>query len=141
MKHFNQYIVTKRIKKKTICGEINLPFGTVCFAKGGAICCDQGMICSVTSQDAYDYFTQNDDGKAEKRRKLIEAIFKSLDPSKQDEESYNSKWDKIWKDEICLKHKREDYEDHWLWSYDFYNAEIDALEHIAQLVEAKIAEP
>ena len=36
MKYFNQYIVTKRIKKKkTLCGDLNLPFGTSCFAKDG----------------------------------------------------------------------------------------------------------
>ena len=37
MKYFNQYVVTKRIKKKTLCGDLNLPFGTSCFAKDGVI--------------------------------------------------------------------------------------------------------
>lgn len=137
MKYFNQYVVTKRIKKKVICGDINLPFGTKCFGKDGAIYCDSGVICSVTSQDAFDFFTQDDDGYATLRRKLIESIFDSLNRSKQSVESYNEKWDKVWNDSICLKYKREDYDDHWLWNYDFYNADIDVLQHIAKLVCAK----
>lgn len=137
MKYFNQYVVTKRIKKKTLCGDLNLPFGTSCFAKDGVIYCDKGMICDVTSQDAYDFFTQNDDGFAELRRKLIDSIFDALNRSKQSIESYNEKWDKVWNDSTCLKYKREEYDDHWLWNYDFYNAEIDVLQHIVKLVDAK----
>ena len=137
MKYFNQYIVTKRIKKKVICGDINLPFGTVCFGKDKAICCDKGVICGVASQNAFDYFTQNDDGCAVLRRKLIDSIFDALNRSKQGVESYNEKWDKVWNDSICLKYKREEYDDHWLWNFDFYNAEIDVLQYIAKLVDVK----
>ena len=82
-------------------------------------------------------FTQNDDGFAELRRKLIDSIFDALNRSKQSIESYNTKWDKVWNDSTCLKYKREEYDDHWLWNYDFYNAEIDVLQHIAKLVDAK----
>lgn len=139
MKYFSQYIVTKRIKKKVICGNINLPVGTVCFGKDGAICCDKGVICSMASQDAFDYFTQNDDGFAVLRRKLIDSIFDALNRSKQGIESYNEKWDKVWNDSTCLKYKREEYDDHWLWSFDFYNAKIDILQYIAKLVDTKEA--
>ncbi len=139
MNYFNQYIVTKRIKKKTICGEVNLPFGTPCFAKDGVIYCDKGMLCGVTSQDAYDYFTRNDDGQAQQRRRLIDSILDAMRRDKQSVEAYNAKWGKVWSDPVCLKYKREEYEDHWLWNYDFYNAEIADLQHIAKLVEAKEA--
>lgn len=137
MKFYNQYIVTKRYKKRAFCGELNLPFGTKCFVKDKAICCDKGVICYVASQDAFDFFTQNDDGCAELRRNLINSIFDSLMRSNQSIESYNMKWDKIWNDSTCLRYKREEYDDDWLWNYDFYNADIDALRHIANLVDAK----
>ena len=134
MKYYNQYVVTKRFKKKSICGNLNLPFRTKCFTKDGAIYCEKGIICGVASQDAFDFFTQNDDGCAELRRKLINSIFNALNHSKQSIESYNERWDKVWNDTTCLKYKREDYEDHWLWNYDFYNAEIDDLKYIEKLV-------
>lgn len=137
MKFFNRYIVTKRFKGKAICGDLNLPFGTECFAKNEAICCDKGVICSVNSQNAYDYFTWNGDGCGEKRRKIIDSIFHTLDRSKQSKESYDTKWEKVWNDRTCLKYKREDYDDYWLWNHDFYHAEIDTLRYIAKLVGAK----
>lgn len=137
MRNYDEYIVTKRFKQKAVCGDLNLPFGTVCFAKNGVIYCDQGAICAVTSQNAQDYFTQNDDGCAVQRRKLIDSIFTALNRSKQDLASYNQKWDKVWNDETCLKYKREEYEDHFLWNTEFYHAEISVLTYIAKLVDAK----
>ena len=71
------------------------------------------------------------------RRQLIDGIFNALNRSKQSIESYNERWDKVWNDVTCLKYKREEYDDHWLWNYDFYNAEIDMLRYIAKLVDAK----
>lgn len=137
MKIYNQYIVTKRFKELGFCGSLNLPFGTKCFTSDQAICCDKGIICAVTSQNAFDYFTQNDDGRGIKRRKLIQSIFDALSRTKQDLDSYNRKWDKVWNNSICLKYKQKEYEDHWLWNYDFYNAEIIDLQYIAKLVNAK----
>ena len=137
MKFFNRYIVTKRFKGKAICGDLNLPFGTKCFTSGEAICCDKGVICGVKSQNAYDYFTWNGDGYGENRRKLIDSIFYALDRSKQSKESYDAKWDKVWNDKTCLKYKRDDYDDYWLWNHDFYHAEIEVLQYIAKLVGAK----
>lgn len=137
MKYYNEYLVTKRFKKKTICGDVNLPYGTVCTAMNGAISCDKGVMCSVASQDAFDYLTQNDDGFAVLRRKFIDSIFDALNRQKQDLNSYNEKWGKVWNDRICLKYKQEEHEDHWLWNYDFYNAEIVDLQYIAKLVNAK----
>lgn len=137
MKIYNQYIVTKRFKGLAFCGHLNLSFGTKCFTSNQAICCDKGIICGVTSQNAFDYFTQNDDGCGVQRRKLIQSIFDALSRSKQDLDSYNQKWDMVWNDTVCLQYKEKDYDDHWLWNYDFYNAEIVVLQYIAKLVNAK----
>lgn len=137
MKYYNEYLVTKRFKAKAICGDVNLPYGTICTAINGMISCDKGALCGIDSQNAFDYFSQNDDGFAMLRRKLIGAIFDALSRQKQDLDSYNARWDKVWNDRICQKYKREDHDDHWLWNYDFYNAEIVDLQYIAKLVNAK----
>ena len=133
MTHQNQYIVTKRFKQKAICGDLNLPFGTKCFSKDNGLYCDKGLICSITSQNAYDFFTYNNDGSAQLRRTLIDTILHNLDRSTQTPESYDNKWDKVWNDSLCNKYKREDYDDYWLWNHDFYHASIQDLEYIKTL--------
>lgn len=137
MKNYNSYIVTKRFKNRGICGDLNLPFGTECFVKNHMIYCNDGKICSTTSQNALDHFTQNYDGFAFLRRKLINSILDALNRSKQSSESCDTRWNKVWNDSICLKYKRAEHSDQWLWNYDFYNAEIDDLKHIAKLIGAK----
>lgn len=134
MKFYNSYIVTRRFKGRAICGDINLPYGTECSVEDGMIICPLGVICAVRSQNALDFFTQNDDGNAIKRREIINTIFNSLERNKQSEESYNRKWDKVWNDALCQKYKRPEHEFHWLWNYDFYNASIEDLQYIAKLV-------
>lgn len=137
MKIYNEYLVTKRCKKKASCGDINLPFGTKCFVNGVVICCDKGEICYIASNSAFKYFTQNDDGCAILRRKLIDSIFDVINRSNQNVAGYDEKWDKIWNDSTCLKYRREECGDDWLWNYDFYNADIADLRYIAKLVDAK----
>jgi hypothetical protein len=138
MKQYNTYIVTNRFKGVSICGDLNLPYGTECTVNDGFIICDRGVVCAVTSQNAYDYFSQNDDGNAKERGKLVHSIRKTLERyTKFNPKKKQEVWDKIWNDKICLKYKREDYEDHWLWNYDFYNAELYDLRYIAKLVGAK----
>lgn len=128
MRRYKKYIVKKRFKNVGICGDLNLPFGTKCFAENGYILCDKGIICSTTSQNAYNYFSQNDDSNGIKRGQLIENILKSL-------ERNPIIWQKVWSDDICLKYKRSDINDHWLWNYDFYNAALTDLRYIAKLVK------
>lgn len=35
---------------------------------------------------------------------------------------------------MCLRYKRPDCEDFFIWGYDFYNAPIDDLKAIAEIV-------
>ena len=118
MQYYNNYVVIQRLKRQEnpICGAVNLPFGTECKAvyhgNEKAIVCDKGILCYVSSQTAFDFFAQNDDGHGIERGK-------------------------IWNDYICLKYKRSEYEDYWLWNYDFYNANLHDLQYIAKLVGAK----
>lgn len=137
MQYYEKYIVTKRFKDRAICGDVNLPYGTECyvidFNDNKAICCDEGVICLVTSQNAFDYFSQNDDNHGAARGKLVRNIINKLAVPMQNK---NDIWDKVWNDALCQKYKRSDYGDHWLWNYDFYHAALHDLQHIARLVGA-----
>lgn len=134
MKEYHSYIVTTKFTHKAICGDITLPVGTVLFASNGFILCPQGRICAVTSQNAYDFFAQNDDGKGKERGILIHDILRRLKKLKKQKERDEIIWNKIWNDALCLKYKRIEYADHWLWNYDFYNAPIKDLKYIQKLV-------
>lgn len=134
MKQYETYIVIKKFEGRAICGDIALPYGMKVHAVNGFILFPQGRICRVTSQNAYDYFAQNDDGNGLKRGELTQDILKRLRKLKISDSRYAHVWDKIWEDEICLKYKRPEHEDDWVWNYDFYNAEISDLEYIRKLI-------
>lgn len=136
MQIYNKYVVTMRYKKLAQCGNVNLPYGTECSVLDRHITCDKGTICYVASQDAFDYFSQNDDGNGLERGRLTQAIIKRLDRKEYDP-TYQDRWDKVWNDPLCQKYKRSDFADHWLWNYDFYNAPLLDLQYIAKLVGAK----
>lgn len=143
MQYYDNYVVIQRFKrqKNSICGNVNLSYGTECkaipYGNERAIVCDEGVLCYVSSQDAFDYFAQNDDGKGKERGKLTQNIIKTLCKLHQDQEKKDVIWKKIWNDPICLKYKRPEYADYWLWNYDFYNANLHDLRYIAKLVGAK----
>lgn len=140
MQYYDKYIVTKRFKGKTISGELNLPYGTECHtieANGDrAIVCEKGIVCYVGSYVAFDCFSQNDDGNGKERGRLKTAIIKKLQRKEYDS-TYDNRWEKVWNDSICKKYKNPEFTDHWLWNYDFYNAPIEDLSHIARLVGTK----
>lgn len=134
MKTFNTYIVSNRFKARAICGDLNLPEGTLLTSANGFILCPQGPVCAVASQNAYDYFAQNDDGKGKERGELTHDILRRLKKLKKQKERNDIIWGKIWEDALCLKYKRIEHADHWLWNYDFYNAPIDDLKYIRNLI-------
>ena len=87
-------------------------------------------VCATTSQDAFDFFSQNDDGRGRERGELVSAILIKL--AKQDQQKSGGP---------CLgrsplpKYKRPEHEDFWIWNYDFYNAPVEDLRYILKLVE------
>ena len=128
------YIVHRRFKDKAICGDVNIPAMTEVEEVDGVILYDGKPICFVASENAHQYFARNDDGNGMLRGKLTQAIQKTL--SKRDE-NYQARWDKVWEDKVCQPYKRVEYEDFWLWNHAWFNAPIEDLRHIAQLVGAK----
>lgn len=129
-----RYIIYKRFKQKAICNlDANLPRGTECYMENDMIFYNGFPLCAYKSENAHQYFTQNEDDNGLKRGEMIIAILKKLSSAK----SSKSLWKKVWEDETCLKYKRPERDDYFLWNHEFYNAPINDLEHIAKLVNAK----
>lgn len=125
----NSYVVKKRFHVKSMENQtLNLPYGTICDSKENIISYNNRPICFTTSQIAYDYFSRNDDDKGLERGKLVNKILSTL--SNKKDGKYQDRWDKLWEDECCHKFRRKEHGDHWLWSFDFYNAEIEDLQYI-----------
>lgn len=129
------YITIKRAKFLAISGCVNIPYGTKIDCTNGLLSIEGNLLCGNHSQNAYEFFSRNDDGNGLKRGKLTQAIIKTL--AKQDN-NHQVRWDKVWSDQICQKYKRIECTDYWLWNHDFFNAEVTDLYHIAALVGAKI---
>ena len=127
-----EYICYKRFKQTAICGNVNIPYGTVLAAENGIISNNGKPICYTKSQNAYDYFAINDDGKGIERGKLTADIISTL--AKRDAK-HQARWDKVWADLSLLKYKRPEHADHWLWNHDFYCAPIADLERIKQMIQ------
>ena len=128
-----EYIVYRQFEGKAICGEVNLPAGTVCQYDQGYITHDGKPLCVVTSENAHNYFAKNSDGKGMERGQLIQSILAKL----REEEGSEERWEKVERDHICKIYRRHDHPDTWLWNHSFYNASIEHLEHIAELIGAK----
>lgn len=113
---YKTYVCRKRARFKAICGQVNIPYGTTLNGQGGFLILNDLPVCSATSQNAYDFFTQNDDGMGQERGELLNRIIPKL--AKRDA-GYQARWGKIWEDALCQKYKRPDQEEHWIWNFDF----------------------
>ena len=126
------YICFNRFKQNALCGKVNIPYGTKLDETNNIISYRGNPICYIKSQNAYDYFARNDDGKGLERGKLTAEIIKLLNNRKDGK--YQNRWDRIWGDLSLLKYKRPEHPDHWLWNYDFFNASIEELNRIKSMI-------
>ena len=126
------YICFNRFKKNALCGEVNIPYGTKLDEANSIISYCENPICYTKSQNAYDYFARNDDGKGLDRGKLTAEIIKLLNNRKDGK--YQNRWDRIWGDLSLLKYKRPEHPDHWVWNFDFFNASIEELNRIKSMI-------
>lgn len=124
------YLVTRRFKAKTMSGIVNLPYGTECELRGETLYHDGKPLCFVTSENAHNYFSRNDDGQGERRGALVREIMGRL---KGNQEA----WDRVWEDMSIRKYKRVEFADYWLFNHDFYNAPIEDLEYILKVVKGE----
>ena len=126
------YIVRRRARFLSICGPVNLPYGTEVSSDGAFLTVNGEKLCAITSQNAYDFFSRNDDGMGLERGKLVEEITSRME--KRDAK-HQARWDRLWADEGANKLRRTDHEDYWLWSFAFYNADVNELRRIRRLLE------
>lgn len=156
------YLVTRRFKAKTMSGIVNLPYGTACELRGETIYHGGKPLCFVTSENAHQYFSRNDDGQGERRGELVHDILARL--TKNDIKyfesdistfgggkiypekfaAYNARekerqaaWDRVWGDLSIRKYKRVEFADYWLFNHNFYNAPIEDLEYILKVVKGE----
>lgn len=124
------YIVCKNIKLKGIAGYFDLKTNQSIECKNNLLYYDGKAICYTTSQNAYDYFVNNFDGKGKERYALINNI-KELYSNiiKRDNERY-------------MKLLAEDENAEYVstlpfiinFNYEFYNNDINKLKEMeAQL--------
>lgn len=126
-----EYIVYNELTAKVICGDVHLDRGEVATEKAGLIKYRGKPICFNTSEIAHQHFSRNDDGNGLERGDLILSIFEALKPGAED---YEEKWAKVYDDEVCQKYRREEFAENWLWNHAFYNAPIEDLDYILNLV-------
>ena len=129
-----KYIVHKRFKGLAICGEVNLPVLTECEEADGIICCNGNPVCAVTSENAHQHFAVNDDGQGMTRGELTRTIQKTL--AKRNGKC-QERWNRVWESAVCQKYKRTEYADYWLWNHDFFNAPIEELQKIKNIIEGR----
>lgn len=128
-----KYIVIKRFKKQALCGNVNIPAQTECNVKNGCIAYDGKPICVTTSENAHQYFARDDDRCGMERGHLTQEIQNRL---AKNDKNHQARWDKVWSDKIAQKYKRKEYDDHWLWNHDFFQASIEDLKHILEVVKS-----
>ena len=130
---YKNYLCRKRARFDGISGQVNIPYGTALICQDGFLMRQNKPLCGITSQNAYDFFSQNDDGMGRERGDLVGRILSRL--QKRDS-GYQARWNKVWEDARCQKYKRPEHEDHWIWNFDFYNGPVEDLRHIAGLIGA-----
>lgn len=130
---YKNYLCRKRARFDGISGQVNIPYGTALICQDGFLMHQNKPLCGITSQNAYDFFSQNDDGMGRERGDLVGRILSRL--QKRDS-GYQARWNKVWEDARCQKYKRPEQEDHWIWNFDFYNGPVEDLRHIAGLIGA-----
>lgn len=129
-----KYIVHRRFKHSTTCDKFNIPAMTECDEVNNIIMYQGKEVCYIKSRNAHQFFARNDDGNGMIRGKLTQVIQSTL--SKQDND-YQNRWDKIWDDPLCQPYRRDDHFDMWVWNHEFYEADIEVLKHIANLIGIK----
>lgn len=137
------YVARRRARFKGCNGQqVNIPYGSILVAQDGFLLWEGQPLCVATSQNAHDFFSQNDDDLGLERGELVAAILSRLgtppNASQKHRDAIQARWDKVWPDALCQKYKRVEHEDFWIWNHDFYNAPLTDLRHIAALVGAKV---
>ena len=117
MEH-EHFIARRRARFVGIDGRVNIPYGTVLSNQGCFLIHQNKRVCTVSSQNALDYFVQDDDGAGDLRGKLVDSIQRCLE---RRDAAYQTRWDKVWASALCQKYRRPESEDYWLWARAFFD--------------------
>ena len=129
---YNHYYCRQHARFTGLNGPVEIPYGASLTGDGGGLILYEGKnLCYVSSPMATN-FVQDDDHNGEKRAKLVNLIEDSLH---QNDGKDRIRWYSICDDPIACKYVIAKYAGFWeSWSRRFYDAPIDALEYIAELV-------
>lgn len=136
-----RYVVFKRFRDKCLSGVVNLPYGTVCELDGEMITKDGNALVVATSDNAHNFFARDDDGCGLERGRLTQEIQAKLSPpplnrreSASEYKRRQAAWARIWADPKIQPYKMREHADHWLWNHAFFNADIETLKYILQVI-------
>ena len=130
-----QYMVRKRLRALSRTGEkVNIPYGTMLKCVNGIIYWKDDILCNDDCQMQKDYLVQANSPDVSQRAYLIDEILKLLSLPTPDNPKVNERWKVLWKDPWANEFRRKDFEDFWLWSNKFYDAEEDDLRRICKII-------
>lgn len=128
---YKNYLARKRARFEGICGHVNIPYGNRPDCSGRFYYVERSTGLWDTSQNAYDYFTQT---MMAGERNGANWFLPFLLLLERRDKRYQGRWDKVWADARCQQYKRPDHDDHWIWNFEFYNAPVEDLKHIFNLI-------
>lgn len=130
-----QYMVRKRLRALSRTGEkVNIPYGTMLKCVNGIIYWKDDILCNDDCQMQKDYLVQANSPDVSQRAYLINDILKLLNLPTPDNPKVKERWQILWKDSWANEFRRKDFEDFWLWSNKFYDAEEADLRKLCKLI-------
>lgn len=130
-----QYMVRKRLRALSRTGEkVNIPYGTMLKCVNGIIYWKDDILCNDDCQMQKDYLVQANSPDVSQRAYLINDILKMLSLPTPDNPKVKERWKILWKDTWANEFRRKDFEDFWLWSNKFYDAEEADLRKLCKLI-------
>ena len=130
-----QYMVRKRLRALSRTGEkVNIPYGTMLKCVDGIIYWKDDILCNDDCQMQKEYLVQANSPDVSQRAYLINKILKLLGPPTPDDVKSKERWEVLWKDTWANEFRRKDFEDFWLWSNKFYDAEEADLRKLCKLI-------
>ena len=130
-----QYMVRKRLRALSRTGEkVNIPYGTMLKCVNGIIYWKDDILCNDDCQMQKDYLVQANSPDVSQRAYLINDILKLLSLPTPDNPKVKERWQILWKDPWANELRRKDFEDFWLWSNKFYDAEEADLIKLCKLI-------
>ena len=130
-----QYMVRKRLRSLSRTGEkVNIPYGTMLKCVNGIIYWKDDILCNDDCQMQKDYLVQANSPDVSQRAYLINEILKLLSLPTPDNHKVKERWKILLKDPWANEFRRTDFEDFWLWSNKFYDAEEADLINLRKLI-------